>query len=165
MVRQAVVDDRQDAWVAQQHFIDTARRRVAVVGGQHIGVEQHAQARQGGGEALHQAQRMGIDAGQLALALPCGVAQLQAGLGQQGGQRGIQGMADVEVFAFFAQVDRAKAHGEQRAAQLLQDVPHRFARRQLTPALLAAAAAIAGTPLFTGTAQAGDDALQLPVPG
>lgn len=74
-------------------------------------------------------------------------------------------MADVEIFALFAQIDRAKAHGEQRAAQLLQNLPHRLARRQLAPALLANAAAITGAPLLTGAAQATDDALQLPVRG
>jgi hypothetical protein len=40
LVRQAVVDHRQHAGVAQQHFVDAARGRVAVVGGQHVAVEQ-----------------------------------------------------------------------------------------------------------------------------
>ncbi|MNN57876.1 hypothetical protein D3C81_1728880 [compost metagenome] len=74
-------------------------------------------------------------------------------------------MANVEVFTLFAQVHRPKAHGEQRAAQLLQDLPHCFARRQLAPALLANAAAIAGAPLLTGAAQAANDVVQLPVRG
>lgn len=93
---------------------------------------------------------MGVDASQLSLALPCRIAQFKASLGKQGGQRGIQGMADIEIFAFFAQIDWAQAHGEQRAAQLLQNLPHRLARRQLAPALLANAAAITGAPLLTG---------------
>jgi hypothetical protein len=159
-----VVDDRQDARVAQQHFIDAARRRVAVVGGQHIGVEQHAQA--GSAAAKSWIRRSaGVDVGHVGLAMARRVAQFQASLGQQGGQRGVEGMADVEVFAFFAQVHRAQAHGEQRAAQLLENLPHRLARRQLAPALLANAAAIAAAPLLTGAAQAGDDALQLPMRG
>ncbi len=57
MVRQAVVDHRQDAGVAQQHLIHAAGRRVAVIGRQHIGVQQHPQAGQGQGEILDQADR------------------------------------------------------------------------------------------------------------
>ncbi|MCY1179498.1 hypothetical protein D9M68_1003680 [compost metagenome] len=74
-------------------------------------------------------------------------------------------MADVEVFTFFAQVDWPQAHGEQRPAQLLQNLSHRFTRRQLAPALLANTAAITGAPLLTGPAQASDNALQLPMRG
>lgn len=107
---------------------------------------------------------MAVDIGDLGLAVARGVAQFQACLGQQGGERGVEGVADVEILAFFTQVHWAQAHREQRAAQLLENLSHRFARWQFTPALLAAAAAIAAAPLFTGTAQATDDALQLPVP-
>ncbi|MNP24042.1 hypothetical protein D3C76_1167780 [compost metagenome] len=74
-------------------------------------------------------------------------------------------MADIEIFAFFAQVDRAQAHREQRPAQLFENLPHGFARGQLSPALLANAAAIARAPLFTRAAQATDDAVQLPMRG
>ena len=45
VVRQAMVNHRQNPRIAQQHFVDTARRRVAVVGGQYVGVEDAAQAR------------------------------------------------------------------------------------------------------------------------
>lgn len=107
---------------------------------------------------------MGIDIANLGLAVARGVAQLQARLGQQRGKRGIEGVADVEVLAFLAQVHRAQAHREQRAAQLLEDLAQRLARRQLAPTLLAAAAAIAAAPLLAGAAQATDDALQLPMP-
>lgn len=134
-----------------------------MVGGQHIGVEQHAQRRQGGGKVLDQAQGVGVDVSDVGLAMARRVTQFQARLGQQRGQRGVEGMADVEVLAFLAQVHRAQAHGEQRAAQLLEDLAQRLARRQLAAALLAAAAAIAAAPLLTGAAQASDDALQLPM--
>ncbi|MNP24043.1 hypothetical protein D3C76_1167790 [compost metagenome] len=73
---QAVMDDRQNPRIAQQHLIDTARRRVTVIGRQHVGIEQHAQVRQRDGKVLDQAQRLGIDAGQVALAVAHGVAQL-----------------------------------------------------------------------------------------
>jgi hypothetical protein len=43
-VRQPVVDHRQHAGIAQQHFVDAARGRVALVGGQHVAVEQAAYA-------------------------------------------------------------------------------------------------------------------------
>ena len=74
-------------------------------------------------------------------------------------------MPDIEVFALFTQVHRAQTHGEQRPAQLLENLAHRLARRQLAPALFAAAAAIAGSPLLAGAAQVADDGLQLPVSG
>ncbi len=39
VVRQTMMNHRQNARVAEQHFIDTARRRIAVIGGQHVGVQ------------------------------------------------------------------------------------------------------------------------------
>lgn len=59
--------------------------------------------------------------------------QLQPGLLQQGLQRGVEGVAHVEVFTFVAQVRRAQAHGKQRALQLLDDLRQCIARRQLAP--------------------------------
>ena len=150
VMRQAVVDHCQHAGVAQQHLVHAARRRVAVIGRQYIGIEQRAQARQRGGEILDQAQRLGVNLQRLGLALARGVAQLKARLGQQCGQRRVQGVAHIEVFALFAQVHRAQAHGEQRATQLLENLAHRLARGQLAPALLATASAIAAAPLVTG---------------
>ena len=126
---------------------------------QHIGIEQHAQARQCRGKVLNQAQRLGIDPSQVGVGLACGVTQLQARLGQQRSQGSIEGVANVEVLALLAQVDRAQAHREQRTAQLLKHLAHRLARRQLAPALLANASAIAAAPLLTGAAQAADDAV------
>ncbi|MNT33885.1 hypothetical protein D3C72_1698330 [compost metagenome] len=133
-------------------------------GGQHIGIEDAAQTRQGCGEILNQTQRLGIDLSGIALALASDVAQLQTRLGMQSCQGRVEGMTDVEILAFLAQVDRPQAHGEKRPTQLFEDVPHGFARRQFPPPLLATATAIAAAPFVTGAAQAGNDALQLPMP-
>ena len=45
VVRQTMVNHRQDTGVAQQHFIHAARCRVAVVSGEYVGVQQAAQGR------------------------------------------------------------------------------------------------------------------------
>ncbi|MNH19249.1 hypothetical protein D3C79_789760 [compost metagenome] len=164
MVGQAVVDDGENTRVAQQHLIDAARRRVTVESGQHIGIEDAAQTRQGRGKVLDQAQGLGIDLGRCVFTLASDITQFKAGLGKQGGQGRVEGMADIKVFALFTQVDRAQAHREQGTTQLLENMPHRFARRQLTAALLAAAATIAAAPLIAGGTQLANDGLQLPMP-
>ena len=160
-----MVDHRQDARVAQQHFIDAAGRRVTVIGRQYIGVQQHSQARQGQGEILDQADRPGVDLGIRFAVVPGHVAQFQACLGQQGIERRVQGVANVEVLALLAQVHRPQAHGEQRAAQGFKDFCHGRSRRQLAPTLLTADPTVAGTPLITGIAQLADDGVQLPMAG
>lgn len=134
-------------------------------GGQYVGVEQHAHGRQGCGELLDQAQRPGIDIRIILLVMARGVTQFQAGLGEQRGQRRVEGMADIEVFAFLAQIHRTQAHGKQRTTELFEDLPDRLARRQLASALLTAAAAIAGAPLIAGRTKLADDGIQLPIPG
>ncbi|MNJ37278.1 hypothetical protein D3C77_320890 [compost metagenome] len=161
---QTVMDDRKNSRVAQQHFIDAARRRVAVEGSQYIGIEDAAQARQCRSKALDNAQGLGVDIRHVALAVASHVAKLEAGLGEQGSQGRIEGVPDIEVFTFLAQVHGPQAHREQRPAQLLEDVPHGFTRRQLAAALFATATTIAAAPFVPGSTQAGDDALQLPMP-
>ena len=47
LVSQSMMDHGLHAGIAQQDLIDAARGRIAVVGGQHIAVEQAAQRRQG----------------------------------------------------------------------------------------------------------------------
>ncbi|MCY1437877.1 hypothetical protein D9M71_540560 [compost metagenome] len=84
MMRQAMMDHCQDARVAQQHFIDAARCRVAVIGRQHVGVEYAAQARQGAGKVLHQAYSVGVDLGVVGLAAASDITQFQACLSQEG---------------------------------------------------------------------------------
>ena len=54
VVRQTVMNHRQNPRIAQQHFVHTARCRIAVIGRQHVGVEHAAQARQGQGKILNQ---------------------------------------------------------------------------------------------------------------
>jgi hypothetical protein len=39
VMRKAMVNDRENPGIAQQHFVDTARCRVTVVGSQHVGIE------------------------------------------------------------------------------------------------------------------------------
>ena len=61
-VGQPVMDHRQNPRVAEQDLVDTARRRVALVGGQDVGIEQAAQRRQLAGEGLDDLGRMRLDA-------------------------------------------------------------------------------------------------------
>jgi hypothetical protein len=157
MVGQAMVNHRQYPRIAQQHFIHTARSRVAVVGGQHIGVQQAAQGRQGQGEILDQADGAGVDITVILAALARGVAQFQARLAEQGIQGDVEGVADVEIFTFLTQVHRPQAHRKQRAAQRFEDLRHGIARRQLTTAVLATHAAIARSPLVPRAAQLADN--------
>ena len=45
MMGESMVNHRQNPRIAQQHFIHTAGRRVAVIRGQHVGIQNAAQAR------------------------------------------------------------------------------------------------------------------------
>ena len=153
------MDHRENPRIAQQHFVDAARRRVAVVGREDVGVEQPAQLRQGHGEVLDQLHGLGLDLGIRLAAVPRHIAQLQAGLGQQGIEGGIEGVADVEILAFLAQVHRPQAHGKQRAAERFENLGHGLARRQLAAALFVADPAITAAPLIPGAAQLADDGL------
>ena len=154
-----MVDHRENPRVAQQHFIDAARRRVAVVSRQDIGVEQPTQCRQSHGEVLDQLHGFALDLGVRFAAMSRHVTQLQAGLGQQGIEGGIEGVADVEILAFLAQVHRPQAHGKQRAAERFENLGHGLARRQLAAALFVADPAITAAPLIPGAAQLADDGL------
>ena len=80
---------------------------------------------------------MGVDLTVILTALACGIAQLQARLGEQGVERDVEGMAHVEVFAFFAQVRRAQTHRKQGAAQGLKNLRHCLAGRQFAATMLA----------------------------
>ncbi|MCY1299377.1 hypothetical protein D9M70_489020 [compost metagenome] len=133
-----------------------------MVGGDHVAVEQAAQRRQRGGELADDAHRPVVDIVFRRATLAGGVAQLQTHLGEQIVERGVEGMADVEVLALLAQVAGPEAHGEQRTAQGLEDLRHRLPRRQLAATQLTNPAG-AAAPLATHGAQLGDDPLQLPV--
>lgn len=154
-----MVNHRQNAGIAQQHFVDAARGRIAVVGGQHVGVQEAAQRRQGQGEILDQTDGTGIDLAVVLPALARGITKLEARLRKQRVQRHIQGVTDVEIFTFLTQIHRPQAHRKQRTAQGFEDLRHRLARRQFTPAMLAAQPAIARAPLVAGAAQLADDGL------
>ncbi|MNB92312.1 hypothetical protein D3C75_394140 [compost metagenome] len=165
MVGQTMVNHRQNPRVAQQHFIDTARRRVTVIGSQHVSVQQAAQPWQREGEVLNDLDGFGFDFSLGLGTVARGVAQFEPRLGQQRIQRHIEGVADVEIFALFAQVNRPQAHREQRTAQRFENLRHGCAGRQFATALLAAGPAVLCTPLFTCRAQLADDGLQLPMAG
>ncbi|MCY1219043.1 hypothetical protein D9M72_310010 [compost metagenome] len=91
-----------------------------------------------------------------------GVGKLAAHLAGQGVECHVQGMADIEVLALFAQVGRAQAHGEEGAGQRLDDVPDGDARGQFAAATVLQATVLAA-PLGAGVAQVADDLVQLPV--
>jgi hypothetical protein len=117
LVRQAVVDHGVHAGIAQQHLVDAARRRVALPGGHHVGVEHAADGRQGGCEVAQQAAGALLQHLGRGRRLALGMAQFQPHLHQQRLQRRADGVADVEVLGVLAQVGRAQAHREQRALE------------------------------------------------
>ncbi|MNN30492.1 hypothetical protein D3C81_1441420 [compost metagenome] len=157
MVGDAVVDHRDDAGVAQQHFVDAARGRVATEGGHHVVVEQTAQPRQGQGERLDDMPRLPLDLLARPRAGAGGMAQLQADLLQQGVERRVEGVADVEVFALQAQVGWPQEHGKQCSRQRLDHLAHDLARWQLALVWFAAAA-MPGHPIAARGTQPVDNA-------
>ena len=160
-VRHAVVDHGLNAGVAQQHLIDAARRRIALESGQHVAVEQRADARQRMGKFAQAVQRLIFKRGFVHLRrVPGFVAQLQPGLRQHGVEHRVERVADVKVFAFLAQIGRSEAHRKQRAAQAGHDLRQRVARRQLTPARLDGAL-LRRTPVLAHVSQLGHHLLQI----
>ena len=133
----AVVDHGQNARVTQQHLVHTARRRVALVGGQHIAVEQAADVRQSGGKTAHGRGGLLLDQAVGGLGVAQHIGQFEVGLRQQRMQRGVERVADIKVFTLMAQIQRPQAHRKQRALELLGDLRQRLARRKLAPAGLA----------------------------
>ncbi|MCY1448455.1 hypothetical protein D9M71_651220 [compost metagenome] len=94
--------------------------------------------------------------------MPSGVAQLAADFAGQGVERHVQGVADVEVLAFLAQVGRTQAHGEEGAGKGFDDMPDGDARWQFATAAVLQPAVLAA-PLGAGVAQLADDLVELPV--
>ena len=134
LVRQPVVDDGVDAGVAQQHLVHAVGRRVALVGGQHVGVEQAPDARQGESELVHDVCGAQVQVTRRQVLCAVAVAQLQPHLRGQGAEHLVQRVADVEVLGFLAQFGRAQAHGEQHPAQAIDDFDQHLARGQVAPA-------------------------------
>ncbi|MNQ91517.1 hypothetical protein D3C85_1069030 [compost metagenome] len=157
-----MVDHRVHAGIADQYLVDTACRRVALEGGQHVRVQQHPQLGQGGGKALDDLDGLAGDVIAAGAIVPSGVAQLAADFAGQGVERHVQGVADVEVLAFLAQVRRTQAHGEEGAGKGFDDMPDGDARRQFAAAAVLQPAVLAA-PLGTGVAQLADDLVELPV--
>ncbi|MNL20688.1 hypothetical protein D3C87_1419460 [compost metagenome] len=84
---------------------------------------------------------------------------------QQGVQRRADGVAHIEVFDFFAQIDGAQPHREQGATEVLDDLAQAFLGREFTQARVFAQAATRAAPGDARFAQAGHDAVQVPVGG
>jgi hypothetical protein len=157
-----MVDHRLDAGVAKQHFVHAACRRIAVEGGQHVGVEEGAYPRQRGGKLVDDGLRLAVGVGLSLAALPCGMAQFEADLGDERLEHCLQRMADVVVLAFpaLAQVGRTQTHRKQRAAQAVDHAVDGFPRRQLaTRGIQRPMHRVA--PLLALCAQLGDDACKL----
>ena len=162
LVRQAVVDHRQHARIAEQHLVDAARRRVALVGGQHVGVEQ--------ARGCRAARRRTRAPWPAACSCDCGSAHARPrgaawrsssrACASRAMQRGIERVADVEVLAVLAQVGRAQPHREQRALELLDHLLDGQRRRQLAAARLAGSV-VGGAPVVARGAQAAHDVGQV----
>jgi hypothetical protein len=97
--------------------------------------------------------------------LTCDITQLKTRLVQERVKSDVEGVADVEVFALFTQIDRAQSHWEQRPAQGFENIAHGLAGRQLTTAHFTTDASVEGAPIITGSAQLTDDPVQLPMTG
>ncbi len=138
VVGQTVVNHRQDPRIAQQHFIHTARGRVAVVSGEYVGVQQASQRRQGQGKTLDQADGVGIDLAVILPALSRGITQLKTRLSEQRIERDVEGMTDVKSSLSSRKSAGPRAHREQRAAQRFEDLCNGFSGRQFASAMLAA---------------------------
>jgi hypothetical protein len=88
--------------------------------------------------------------------MPRVMPEFESHLDEQCAQHGIERMPDVVVLVFLAQVWWAEAHREQRAAQAIDDVGQRLARRQLAPTHFERAL-LRGTPALARSPQLGDD--------
>ncbi|KAG0940551.1 hypothetical protein G6F31_015138 [Rhizopus arrhizus] len=157
------MDHRRPAGIAQQHLVDAVRRRGALVGRGHVQVKRGAHPRQLGAELAHDLDGapLGFSGGHVFMAAH--VLQFKTDLVQQRVQCGADGVPDVEVFDFLAQVDRTQAHREQGATEILDDLAQAFLRRELAQARVFAQAAARAAPGDARVAQAGHDAVQVPV--
>ena len=132
-----------------------------MVGGFDIAVEQLADVWQGGGKVTHDAlgrHVAGIDVGVAVAQL---VVEFQRHLFAQAVERCVEGVADVEILVFLAQVGRAEAHREEGAAQAVDDEAQGFAGGQLAAAVFAQAL-LGVTPAFAHGAQPGDNVVEIP---
>ncbi|MPN19954.1 hypothetical protein SDC9_167329 [bioreactor metagenome] len=154
-VRDAVVDQRQHAGVAQHHLVHAARRRVALEGGEHIGVQQLPQARQAVRQFMHRVRCLRIDVGRRGTGTALAVMQLDAGLRQQRMQRAVQRMAHVEILGHMPQLRRPQPQRKQHALERLHRAGHRIARREF--AVLGLGAVLLFAPLVAHRAQLAND--------
>ena len=153
----AVVNQGQHAGVAEHDFIHALRRRVAVIGGQHIDIEQFAQQGQLLCKLAHRLYGAHIQPLHVfARAVLAGaVTQLDTGLRQQRLQGGVQRVGDVEILARLAQLRWPQTQRIEHALERLDGLLYRLARGKFTlrrigtPLLL--------TPQLTHLAQLADD--------
>ena len=133
-VRHPVMDHRENAGIAEQDFIDAACGGVALIGGDDVSVEDCPDARQSHGELPDKVGSVGLNVGGVSLGMARPITQLQPHLFEQGMQRDIKRMPDVEVFALLAKIGRAQAHGKEGAFEAFRHRYEGLSRRQVTAA-------------------------------
>ena len=160
-VRDAVVEHRDRAGIAQHDFGHRTGGRIAGQRRLHVGHDQGAHLGQAGGELARDAAR---PRGQLRLGdvLPLGIeAQRAPHLFDQPVERDVQGVADKIIDALVVQVGAAVVGREQRRAHALDHLAQHLARRQLAHASLVAD--VVGR--FARGAQRIDDGAEMPMAG
>ena len=99
-VRQAMMRDRRDAGIADQHLVDAARRGIALERGANIAVQQPAHVGQARGELAHHIDRRTAGWPPRRALHRRDERELAPHLVRQLPQRGIQRVADEVVDAF-----------------------------------------------------------------
>ncbi|MCY1541493.1 hypothetical protein D9M68_771890 [compost metagenome] len=106
------------------------RGRVALVGGGHVQVQRGAHTRQLGAELAHDFDGALARARGSGLFGPAHVLEFKTDLVQKRVERRADRVADVEILDLLAQIDRAQAHREQGAAEVLDDLTQAFLGRE-----------------------------------
>ncbi|MNX02486.1 hypothetical protein D3C86_320440 [compost metagenome] len=160
-----MVDHRRHAGIAQQDFVHVVRGRIALIGRHHVQVERGAHGGQFGAEAAHDLRGALLRFRMQGRIVAADVMQFQTHLVQQRIQGRADGVPDIEVLDLFAQVDGTQAHREQGPTEILDDLAQAFLRGELAQAGVVAQPASGTAPGDARVAQAGHDAVQVPVGG
>ena len=119
-MRQPVMDDRGNPRIADQHFVNAARRRIAFIGGVNIAVQQRPQFRQLRSEGLSNLRRP--VAAFINFRDIRGVAQFPAHLFLQLPQSGIQGLPNTVINPLLTEIMSAQPVGKQRRTEPFDDM-------------------------------------------
>jgi hypothetical protein len=162
-MRQAMMDGRQRPGVTENDFVDTARRRIAAIGRLDIGIEENANTGQSARELAHDRDRLALDGRQIDRRVVTGnVSQFQTDLVKQAAQGAVERMANVEILTgALLQVGWTEAHGEECAAQSLDDVAQGVTGRKLAAARFQGAV-LRPAPMLARSAQVADDGVETP---